>query len=629
EEVLIENGKMVSERGSFPVVKKPMRQWVLKITKYADKLLDGLNDLDWPENLKTIQRTWIGKSIGTNIKFKANDLTLEVFTTRPDTIYGVTFLAIAPENKLVKKLTTKENSKAVDKYIEQAKAKTLLQRQEGKEKTGTFTGSYAINPVNNKKVPIYVADYVLNDYANGIVMGVASADKRDYDFAKVHKLDVVPVIEGKEKCITTDGKHINSDMLNGLNIKQATEKINKFIVDNKLGSTTVNFKLKDWIFSRQRYWGEPFPIVFDKSGTPHLISELPVKLPETKNIKPSKDGRSPLANLTDWLKVGDKVRDTNTMPQWAGSCWYYLAYLMKQDNGSYLALDSKEAKDLFKHWLPVDLYVGGQEHAVLHLLYARFWHRFLYDIGVVPTKEPFQKVVNQGMILGTNGEKMSKSRGNVINPNEIVKNLGADTLRLYEVFMGPLTATMPWSDEGLMGCRKWLDRVYNLFESNKSFIDKPDNELNHAYHLFIKDATEAINEYKFNIAVSKMMVYINACYKANKLCKEHLIGFLTVLSCFAPFIAEHLYQQLTGKKTSITKDCSWPKYDAKCLVAKTYVLPIQINGKLRDTLEVDANASQEQVVKLALASEKIKTQIGDKPIKKTIFVKGKILSFII
>lgn len=629
EEVLIENGKMVSERGSFPVVKKPMRQWVLKITKYADKLLDGLNDLDWPENLKTIQRTWIGKSIGTNIKFLANDITLEVFTTRPDTIYGVTFLAIAPENKFVKKLTTKENAKAVDKYIEDTKAKTLLQRQEAKEKTGAFTGSYAINPVNNKKVPIYVADYVLNDYANGIVMGVASADKRDYDFAKIHKLEIVPVIEGNEKCITSDGKHINSDMLNGLNIKQATDKINKFIVDNKLGSTTVNYKLKDWIFSRQRYWGEPFPIVFDKAGKPHLIKQLPVKLPETKNIKPSKDGRSPLANLTDWLKVDDMVRDTNTMPQWAGSCWYYLAYLMKQDNGGYLDLDSSEAKALFKHWLPVDLYVGGQEHAVLHLLYARFWHRFLYDIGVVPTKEPFQKVVNQGMILGTNGEKMSKSRGNVINPNEIVKSLGADTLRLYEVFMGPLTATMPWSDKGLMGCRKWLDRVYTLFDANKPMTDKPDNELNFAYHSFIKEATEAINEYKFNIAISKMMVYINACYKAEKLCKQQLIGFLTVLSCFAPFIAEHLYQQLTGKKTSITKDCAWPKYDAKCLVTKTYVLPVQINGKLRDTIEVDSNTTQEQVVKLALASEKIKAQIGSKPIKKTIFVKGKILSFII
>lgn len=633
EEVLVENGKMVSERGSYPVVKKPMKQWVLKITKYADKLLEELDNLDWPENLKTIQRTWIGKSIGTNINFHANDIALKVFTTRPDTIYGVTFLAIAPENELVNKLTTQENVDAVNKYVQAAKAKTLLQRQENKEKTGVFTGSYALNPITSKIVPIFVADYVLNDYANGIVMGVASADTRDYEFAKKHKLPIVAVIEGKDKCITCDGKHINSGMLDGLNIKEATEKINKFIIKNKFGSTTVNYKLKDWIFSRQRYWGEPFPIALDRKGNPHLIKQLPVKLPECKNFKPSKDGRSPLANLTDWLKVEmdnhQYTRDTNTMPQWAGSCWYYLAYLLKQDNGKYLALDSKEANELFKHWLPVDLYVGGQEHAVLHLLYARFWHRFLYDIGVVPTKEPFQKVVNQGMILGSNGEKMSKSRGNVINPNEIVKNLGADTLRLYEVFMGPLTATMPWSDEGLMGCRKWLDRVYNLFTANKPMGNDIDKELATAYHCFIKEATDAINEYKFNIAISKMMVYINACYKAKKLCKPHLIGFLTVLSCFAPFIAEHLYQELVGKKVSITKEEKWPKFNADYLVAKTYVLPIQINGKLRDTIEVDANATQEQVVNFALASEKIKTQIGSKPIKKTIFVRGKILSFII
>ncbi len=636
EEVIVENGKMVSERGSYPVVKKPMRQWVLKITKYADKLLEGLDDLDWPENLKTIQRTWIGKSIGTNINFASGSTKLVVFTTRPDTIYGVTFIAIAPENKLVTKLTTKENINAVLKYIDDAKAKTLLQRQEAKKKTGVFTGSYAINPINNKKVPIFVADYVLNDYANGIVMGVASADTRDYDFAKTYKLEIIPVIEGKEKCITTDGKHINSDMLNGLNIKQATDKINKFIVENKLGSTTVNYKLKDWIFSRQRYWGEPFPIAFDENGKPHLIKKLPVKLPDCENFKPSKDGHSPLANLTKWLKVNvdDKqcIRDTNTMPQWAGSCWYYLAYLLKQDNGKYLDLDSKEAKDLFKAWLPVDLYVGGQEHAVLHLLYARFWHRFLYDIGVVPTKEPFQKVVNQGMILGTNGEKMSKSRGNVINPNTIVKDLGADTLRLYEAFMGPLTATMPWSDEGLMGCRKWLDRVYNLFTANKKMVSEKeiDNDLNVAYHSFIKEVTQAINEYKFNIGISKMMVYINACYKAEKLCKQHLISFLVVLSCFAPFIAEHLYQQLTdNKKLSIVKQEQWPKFDAKYLVSKTYVLPIQINGKLRDTLEADVNADQETVVKQALASEKIKAQLSGKKIKKTIFVKGKILNFII
>lgn len=635
EEVLIENGKMVSERGSYPVVKKPMRQWVLKITKYADKLLDGLKDLDWPQNLKAIQTSWIGRSEGTNVIFKCNNIELPVFTTRVDTLYGVSFLAIAPENKILNKIVDAKHKKEVEKYIQVSKAKTLLQRQEGKDKTCAFTGSYAINPINGKKVPIYVADYVLNEYANGMVMAVPSADKRDYEFANKFKLEIIPVIEGKEKCITSDGKHINSGIADGLNIEKAKKVINDWLVKNKAGNTTVNYKLKDWIFSRQRYWGEPFPIAFDKDGKPHLIKDLPVLLPETKNITPSKDGRSPLANLKDWLnvKVDNQtcIRDTNTMPQWAGSCWYYLAYLMKQDDGSYLDLDSKKTKDLFAKWLPVDLYVGGQEHAVLHLLYARFWHRFLYDIGVVPTKEPFTKVVNQGMILGPNGEKMSKSRGNVINPNEIVESLGGDTLRLYEAFMGPLTATMPWSNEGLMGCRKWLDRVYNLFTSDKKIVNNVKDikpELNKAYHQFIKEATDAIEIYHFNIGISKMMVYINACYKSDTLLKDHLIGFLTVLSCFAPFIAEHLYKDILKCNKSITT-LTWPKYDKKQLVVSSYTLPIQINGKLRDTIEVDVSLDQKEVVKLALAKDKIKTTIADKPIKKTIFVKGKILNFIV
>jgi len=633
EEVLIVDGKMVSERGSHPVVKKPMRQWVLKITKYADKLLKGLDDLDWPDNLKQIQRSWIGRSEGTNIYFESGDQTLKVFTTRPDTIYGVTFIAIAPENKLVKTLTHDKQAKEVEAYVAAAKAKTLLQRQEAKEKTGVFTGSYALNPINQKLIPIFVGDYVLNDYANGMVMGVPSADKRDYDFAKVKGIEIVPVIEGKEDCVEEDGKHINSGILDGLNIKDATKKINKWLIDNKCGDVTVNYKLKDWIFSRQRYWGEPFPIAFDKDGKPHLITDLPVKLPETKNIIPTKDGQSPLANLKDWLKVEvdgkDCIRDTNTMPQWAGSCWYYLAYLLKQDNGKYLDLDSTKAFNLLKKWLPVDLYVGGQEHAVLHLLYARFWHRFLYDIGVVPTKEPFAKVVNQGMILGPNGEKMSKSRGNVINPNDIVKDLGADTLRLYEAFMGPLTATMPWSEEGLMGCRKWLDRVHNLLTSCK-FVDdnKLEKDLVVAYNVFVKDVTDAIDSYKFNIAISKMMVFINACYKAKALSKNQMANFLIVLSCFAPFIAEHLYQTVIKTKKSIVFG-QWPKYEKKYLVASTYTLPVQINGKLRDTIEVSIDATQEEVVKLALASEKVQSQLDGKKIKKTIFVKQRILNFII
>lgn len=635
EEVLIENGKMVSERGSYPVVKKPMRQWVLKITKYADKLLDGLKDLDWPENLKTIQRTWIGRSEGTNVTFTCGKIKLPVFTTRVDTLYGVSFIAIAPENKILNKIVTKSQKAKVNKYIEDSKAKTILQRQEAKDKTCVFTGSYAINPINKKKVPIYVADYVLNEYANGMVMAVPSADKRDYELAIKYNLEIIPVMSGKDKCITTDGKHINSGMANGLNIKEAKQVINTWLTKHKCGSKTINYKLKDWIFSRQRYWGEPFPIIFDKNNKPHLIDKLPVVLPKTKNIIPSKDGRSPLANLNSWLNVTVKnkkfVRDTNTMPQWAGSCWYYLAYLLKQDNGSYLPLNSLKAKALFKKWLPVDLYVGGQEHAVLHLLYARFWHRFLYDIGVVPTKEPFLKVVNQGMILGPNGEKMSKSRGNVINPNEIVEQLGGDTLRLYEAFMGPLTATMPWSNEGLMGCRKWLDRVYNLFYNQGNIVYDVKSispELIKAYHQFIDEATKAIEIHHFNIAISKMMVYINACYKFKTLFKDHMIGFLTVLSCFAPFLAEYIYKDIFKAKTSVTK-LAWPKADKKQLVVSSYTLPIQINGKLRDTMVVDANLEQNEIIKLALSRDKVKTIIGSQKIKKTIFVKTKILNFII
>ncbi len=635
EEVLIENGKMVSERGSYPVVKKPMRQWVLKITKYADKLLDGLKNLDWPENLKTIQRTWIGRSEGTNVIFACGKIKLPVFTTRVDTLYGVSFIAIAPENKILNKIVTKSQKAKVNKYIEDSKAKTILQRQEAKDKTCVFTGNYAINPINKKKVPIYVADYVLNEYANGMVMAVPSADKRDYELAIKYNLEIIPVISGKDKCITTDGKHINSGIANGLNIKEAKQVINTWLTKHKCGSRTINYKLKDWIFSRQRYWGEPFPIIFDKNNKPHLIDKLPIVLPKTKNIIPSKDGRSPLANLNSWLNVTVKnkkfVRDTNTMPQWAGSCWYYLAYLMKQDNGSYLPLNSPKAKALFKKWLPVDLYVGGQEHAVLHLLYARFWHRFLYDIGVVPTKEPFLKVVNQGMILGPNGEKMSKSRGNVINPNEIVEQLGGDTLRLYEAFMGPLTATMPWSNEGLMGCRKWLDRVYNLFYNHGNIVYDVKSispELIKAYHQFIDEATKAIEIHHFNIAISKMMVYINVCYKFKTLFKDHMIGFLTVLSCFAPFLAEYIYKDIFKAKTSVTK-LAWPKADKKQLVVSSYTLPIQINGKLRDTMVVDANLEQNEIIKLALSRDKVKTIIGSQKIKKTIFVKTKILNFII
>lgn len=635
EEVLIKDGKMVSERGSYPVIKKPMEQWVLEITKYADKLIAGLDEVDWPESLKQIQRLWIGKSKGTNIIFCSNDIKFEVFTTRPDTIFGVTFIALAPENELLPKLTSIKYKDKVEKYISDANAKSILQRKENKQKTGVFIGSYAKNPINGKMIPIYVCDYVLSEYANGIVMGVPSADKRDFDFANEKQIEIIPIIEGYEKCIETDGKHINSDFLNGLNIEQAINIINNWLIKNKLGSIATNYKLKDWVFSRQRYWGEPFPILFDKNKKPHLIEQLPVILPETKNIIPTTTGESPLANLKDWLKVTinnqEFTHDTNTMPQWAGSCWYYLAYILKQDDGTYLDLDSEKAYSLFKKWLPVDLYVGGQEHAVLHLLYARFWHRFLYDIGIVPTKEPFLKLVNQGMILGPNGEKMSKSKGNVINPNDIVKNYGADTLRLYEIFMGPVTATLPWKEDGLAGCRKWLDRVVNIITNkNIKWISENDAEKNDkiTYNIFIKEVTDAIESFKFNVAVSKMMVYINECYKSNILVKDYINNFLIILSCFSPFIAEHLFQTTIKAKQSIVLQ-KWPKYDKKYLQLKTYTLPIQVNGKLKATIDVDINIKEKDAIALALNLNKIKQNINNKKIKKIIFVKQKILNFII
>lgn len=637
EEILIENNKMVSERGSFPVVKKPMRQWILKITKYANKLLESLDDLDWPESLKSIQRNWIGRSQGTKVIFNSNNINLDVFTTRIDTLYGVTFLAIAPDHELLKQLITKDNLISVNNYIESSKSKSLLQRQEAKEKTGVFTGSYATNPINNQLVPIWVADYVIKDYAQGIVMGVADADERDFEFAKKYHLPIIQIMQGeKDICHPNDGKHINSNLVNGMNIEQAKKVINVLLIKQKKASIETNYKLKDWIFSRQRYWGEPFPIAFDQNNVAHLITDLPVVLPFTKNIKPTISGESPLANLTDWVNLtidGKKYkRETNTMPQWAGSCWYYLAYLLKKDNGDYVDLNSKQAYSIFEKWLPVDLYVGGQEHAVLHLLYARFWHRFLFDIGVVPTKEPFYKLINQGMILGPNGEKMSKSKGNVINPSDIVESLGADSLRIYELFMGPLTATLPWSEQGLNGARKWLDKVYRFFTNDEITITKDLTKVNEqlikSYHIFIKEVTDCINNFQFNVAISKMMVYINECYKHTIVYDKHNSGFLIVLSCFAPFIAEELYHMMQPDSDTITKQI-WPTYDNKYLQEQNVTLPIQINGKLRDAININCNSTQEEVIILAKAQPKIIALIENKEIKKVIYVQNKILNIII
>ncbi|MDR0740059.1 MAG: leucine--tRNA ligase [Mycoplasmataceae bacterium] len=639
EEVLVINGKMVSERGHHPVVKKPMRQWVLKITKYANKLLEGLDTVDWPESLKLMQRNWIGRSEGALITFETTVKTnIEIFTTRPDTIYGVTFICVAPENALVEKLTTNENKKSITKYVADAKTKTDLQRKElQKNKTGIFTGSFAINPFNNKKIPIYVADYVLNSYATGVVMGVPGHDQRDYDFALQYKLPIEFVIKtsNTNKAYEDDGVHINSPLIDGLHINAANEKIIEYLHKHKIGKKVITFKMKDWIFSRQRYWGEPFPIAFDDKQKPHLIKELPVLLPKTKNITPSKTGASPLANLTNWVNIEidgkHYQRETNTMPQWAGSCWYYLGYLMKQTNGNYLSLDDKKTKVIFDKWLPIDLYVGGQEHAVLHLLYARFWYRFLYDIGIVSTKEPFQLIVNQGMILGSDGSKMSKSKGNVINPNDIVKTHGADTLRLYEMFMGPLTASLPWTDNGVDGIKKWLERVHRLYKkSDIKFIDNIDaipKSLDIAYHKFIKQITNDLEILNFNVAISQMMIYINRCYNHQVLNKTHAQNFLIVLSCFAPHLAEELWHDVFNHKDSVTLQ-TWPTYEKSKTIDDVVVLPIQENGKLRATIQINLDDSQELVIQKAYSEPKVIKFINDRSPKKIIYIKNKILNFI-
>ena len=635
EEVLNRDGKMVSERGEFPVVKKPMRQWVLKITKYAEKLLDGLNLIDWPESLKSIQRKWIGKSIGALINFKTTqNCDLQVFTTRPDTLFGATYLAIAPDHEDTYKFVTPENKEKCSQYIIDAKSKSELERKsDTKTQTGVFSGSYAFHPITNQKMPIYICDYILKDYATGSIMAVPAHDERDFKFATKYKLPIIKVIDVADDKLPYigDGKHINSDFLNGLDNKEAKSKMIEYLVKNKLGKEHITYKMKDWLFSRQRYWGEPFPVIFDENNKPHLVNDLPLLLPPCEDYKPSNDGRSPLAKLTDWINVEidgkHYVRETNTMPQWAGSCWYYLGYLLKKSDQSYLPLDSKEAYELFKYWLPVDLYVGGQEHAVLHLLYSRFWHRFLYDIKVVPTPEPFYRIVNQGMILGSNGEKMSKSRGNVINPDEIIKTHGADALRLYEMFMGPLGASLPWTEEGLNGVRKWLDRVYRLFETKINDLDNKTNAtLDYAYNLFIRNVSHNIEKGNLNVAISDMMVFINSCYSVEKLNKEYLHNFLIVLSCFAPHLAEELNSML-GYNDSIYNSV-WPKFDETKLIKSEISIPVMINGKLRDVVLVNVNASENEIIEFVKKQPKVINAIGGKQIKKIIYIKNKIVNIL-
>ncbi|MGZ9413580.1 leucine--tRNA ligase [Mycoplasma sp. Z386] len=625
EEVITDNeGNKVSERGGFPVIRKPMKQWVLKITNYADKLLEGLNDLEFSDSLKELQKNWIGKSEGHTIKFhiENNSEIIEVFTTRIDTLFGVTFIAISPENKLVDVII---NNPKIKEFIDFTK--TLSERDRvsnNKEKHGIFTGLYAIHPLNNKKIPIWIADYVLNSYGTGAVMGVPGEDERDYDFAKKYDLEIIKVVQ--------DNKLINSEEFNGLEILKAKEEIYKLLNEKGISEKEISYKLRDWIFSRQRYWGEPFPVYFDEEDNIY-IDEGIVELPYMQNIKPSKTGESPLANNKEWLyfeKNGKKYRrETNTMPQWAGSSWYFLAFILKNEDGSYLNIDSPEAYKRFKKWLPVDLYIGGQEHAVGHLIYSRFWHKFLYDIGILPNDEPFFKVVNQGMILGTDGQKMSKSRGNVINPDDIVNEYGADTLRVYEMFMGPLTDTKEWSTDAIQGIRRWLDRVEVILDkfANNDLIDAnfDDSEMISLWQETIKEVTIAIENLKFNIAISKLMVFINGLYKTEKISnKQMLIDFCIMLSVLAPHLSEELLSRLQANE--ISKQ-SWPILQENLILNKKIKLPIQINGKVRAVIEKEETDTEDSLFTKALSEPNVIKNIDNKEIKKKIYIKDKIIIF--
>ena len=636
EEVI--DGK--TERGGFPVIRKPMRQWVLKITAYADRLIDDLDDLDWPEAIKEQQRNWIGRSVGAAINFPVSgdeNTKIEVFSTRPDTIFGVAALVLAPEHELVKQLTTPEHENEVEAYIEKISHKSDLERTDlAKDKTGVFTGSYVVNPVSGEKLPIWIADYVLNSYGTGAVMVVPAHDERDHEFAQKFDLPIVQVIEGgdvQKEAYTGDGVHINSDFLNGMDKEEAIDAINNWLEENGVGEKKVNYRLRDWLFSRQRYWGEPIPVIHWEDGETTLVpeDELPLYLPKATDIKPSGTGESPLANLDDWVNVVDENgrkgrRETNTMPQWAGSSWYFLRYIDPHNNHEVADYEK------LKEWLPVNLYVGGAEHAVLHLLYARFWHKFLYDLGVVPTKEPFQKLVNQGMILGSNHEKMSKSKGNVVNPDDIVEQYGADTLRLYEMFMGPLDASIPWSEEGLGGAHKFINRVWNLLiDENDNLRDRVttinNHDLDKIYNETVKKVTEDYEAMHFNTAISQLMVFVNNAYKADSLPLEYVEGLVKLLSPVVPHITEELWSKL-GHVGSIAY-AKWPTYDESKLVEDVVEIVVQINGKVRQHLQVSKDASREELQDLALNDERIKQELADKEVKKVIAVPGKLVSIVV
>lgn len=691
EEVI--DGK--SEVGGYPVVRKPMRQWVLKITAYADRLLEGLEGLDWPESTKEMQRNWIGRSIGAEIDFKVDGYQdkIRVFTTRPDTIFGATYMVLAPEHHLVDKITTDRRRKLVEEYIEQAAKKSDLERAElNKEKTGVFTGAYAVNPASNEKIPVWVADYVLVHYGTGAIMAVPGQDERDWEFAEKFDLPIIrtvqPPADFEGNAYTGDGPAINSQFLNGLRIKDAKKKITEWLEKKGAGKKSVNYKLRDWLFSRQRYWGEPFPVLHvDGETKPVPEKELPVTLPELKDYQPTESGEPPLAKAIEWVETTDPEtgkkarRETNTMPQWAGSCWYYLRYISPDFE------DGPVEKEAEKYWMPVDLYVGGAEHSVLHLLYARFWHKVLYDCGIVSTGEPFKRLIHQGMILGEmeftafrhNGSyispedaerlegvemlklgeddiekrgeafymkgtgvkvearayKMSKSRGNVINPDDVVENYGADSLRLYEMFMGPLEQVKPWSTKGVEGVNRFLNRVWRLLMDQNGSLhprvtgSEPGRKQLKTLHEAIQKVTEDIEALRFNTAISALMIFVNEANQWDTVPVSVAKPFVKLLSPFAPHLAEELWEQL-GQDNSIACE-PWPELVEKYLKADSVTYPVQVNGKVRAQLEVDADKSKDKgfVLNAAKKEDNVARYLEGSKIVKEIFVPGRIVNFVV
>lgn len=636
EEVI--DGK--TERGGYPVYRRKMRQWMLKITAYADRLLDDLDDLDWPEPIKEMQRNWIGRSVGAQVTFKIkdSDKSFAIFTTRPDTLFGCAYTVLAPENELVKEITSPEQKEAVEAYIKSIESKSDLERTDlNKDKTGVFTGAYAINPVNGEEVPVWISDYVLATYGTGAVMAVPAHDERDYAFATKFDLPIKEVVEGgdiSKEAFAGDGVHVNSDFLNGLRNEEAKAKMVDWLTEKGVGEKKVNYKMRDWNFSRQRYWGEPIPVIHWEDGETTLVpeDELPLRLPKESNIKPSGTPESPLANLTDWVNVVDEngrkgKRETNTMPQWAGSSWYFLRYI---DPHNDKALADPE---LLKKWLPVDLYIGGAEHATLHLLYARFWHKVLYDLGVVPTKEPFQKLYNQGLIL-KNHEKMSKSRGNVVNPDDVVDEYGADSLRTYEMFMGPLNASIDWDDNGPSGVKKFLDRVWRTFVNDldldpipsEKISDENDSKLDKIYNETVKTVTEHFEELRFNTAISQMMVFMNACQKVDKIPREYAEGFVKLMAPVAPHMMEEIWH-VFGHDESV-QFAAWPTYDASKLVESTVEMAVTVNGKKRGNFQIAKDASREEAQAAATALPHVKEFLEGKEIKKVIVVPNKIVNIV-